>query len=123
MIRNVLLIGLAGGIGSMARYLCHKWIYHLFPSPFPLGTFMINITGCLLIGFFWGLSLRSNIFSEELKLFLITGFCGGFTTFSAFSFEGLSLIKEHRLELFFLYIGASVVTGLAATWLGLRFFN
>ena len=123
MIKNVLLIGLAGGAGSMARYLCQKWIYHLAPSPFPLGTFLVNIIGCLLIGVIWGISLRSNIFSDDMKLILVAGFCGGFTTFSALSFESVTLIKDNRLGLFFFYIGASVLTGLAATWLGLRLFK
>ncbi len=123
MIKNILLIGMAGGIGSIARYLSQKWIYTLAPSPFPLGTFTVNVAGCFLIGILWGLSLRSTILSGDLKFILITGFCGGFTTFSALTLEGVSLMKENRMGVFFLYIGASVITGLAATWLGFRLFK
>ncbi len=71
---NVFWLDLAGGIGSMARYLCPKWIYQLVPSPFPFGIFINHITGCLLIGILWGLSIRTNILGEELNLFLLPDF-------------------------------------------------
>jgi CrcB protein len=120
MIRNLLLVGLGGGLGSMARYLCQRWMNQLYPHHFPWGTFAVNITGCLLIGIFWGMSFRSFATNESWKLFLMTGLCGGFTTFSAFTLEGIGLMKENRMALFFLYIGASVITGLLATWIGMK---
>ncbi|MEO7982731.1 MAG: fluoride efflux transporter CrcB [Bacteroidota bacterium] len=120
MIKNILLVGLGGGFGSIARYLCQKWYANTFPHTFPWGTFTVNISGCLLIGLFWGLSFRSFDSNENWKLFLMTGVCGGFTTFSAFSLEGIGLIKEQKLGLFFSYVAASVVLGLLATYLGMK---
>ena len=117
MINQVLLVGAGGAIGSIARWLCQKWMSYQFPHAFPLGTFAVNITGCLLIGIFWGLYFRS---AENWRLFLMTGFCGGFTTFSAFTLEGLGLLKENKTGLFFLYIGGSVIAGLLATYLGMK---
>jgi CrcB protein len=119
MIKNVLLIGLGGGIGSIVRYLFQRWAYTLFSSPFPWGTFGVNIIGCFAIGLFWGLSFKSFNSTESWKLFLMVGLCGGFTTFSAFTLEGIGLLKEQRLFLFFSYIAASVILGLLATWLGM----
>lgn len=120
MIRNILLVGLGGGIGSMARYLCQRWFADNYPHHFPWGTFAVNITGCLLIGIFWGLTFKSFTGNENWKLFLMTGLCGGFTTFSAFTLEGIGLLKEQRLALFFSYAIASVVLGLAATYAGMK---
>jgi fluoride exporter len=120
MIKTVLLVGLGGGIGSIARYLCQKWFATTFLHSFPWGTFTINVVGCLLIGIFWGISFRSFESNESWKLFLMTGLCGGFTTFSAFTLEGIGLIKEQKLGLFFSYVAASVVLGLLATYIGMK---
>jgi CrcB protein len=120
MIKNLLLVGLGGGIGSMARYLCQKWFMILYPSSFPLGTFAVNITGCLLIGIFWGIAFKSFEAVETWKLFLMTGLCGGFTTFSAFTLEGVGLLKEQKFLLFFSYIAGSVILGLLATYAGMK---
>lgn len=120
MMKNILLVGLGGGIGSISRYLCQRWFALNYPGHFPWGTFAVNITGCFLIGLFWGLSFKSFEANESWKLLLMTGLCGGFTTFSAFTLEGIGLIKEQRMALFFLYIGGSVLTGFAATWLGMK---
>lgn len=118
MIKNILLVGFGGGLGSIARYLCQKWFATYSVHSFPWATFIVNVTGCLLIGIFWGLGSRS--FDENWKLFLVTGLCGGFTTFSAFTAEGIGLIKEQKLLLFFSYMAASVILGLLATYIGLR---
>jgi CrcB protein len=120
MIKHILLVGLGGGIGSITRYLCQRWIAASYLHPFPWGTFIVNIAGCLLIGIFWGLSFRSIESNESWKLFLMTGLCGGFTTFSAFTLEGIALIKEQKLALFFGYVTASVVICLASTYLGMK---
>ena len=117
---NLLLIALGGAIGSVARYGCQKWITTIFPQAFPLGTFIVNITGCLLIGIFWGLSFRSFAATEGWKLFLMTGLCGGFTTFSAFTLESIGLLKEQRPGLFILYVAGSVLLGLLATFAGMK---
>jgi CrcB protein len=120
MIKNILLVGLGGGAGSIARYLCQRWVSIYYPHPFPWGTFAVNVTGCFLIGLFWGLSFKSFENNEQWKLLLMTGLCGGFTTFSAFTLEGVGLMKEQKLAFFFLYISGSVLSGLLATYLGMR---
>jgi len=120
MIKNVLIVGLGGALGSMARYLCQKWFTSHYPGHFPWGTFTVNMIGCLLIGIFWGMSFRSFASMETWKLFLMTGICGGFTTFSAFTLEGVGLWREERIGLFFLYLGGSVILGLVATYAGVR---
>jgi CrcB protein len=118
--KNILLIGLGGAIGSIARYSCQRWITGLYPQSFPLGTFLVNIAGCFLIGLFWGFSFRSFANTESWKLFLMTGLCGGYTTFSAFTLEGVGLLKEEKTGLFLLYTLASVALGLLATYGGMK---
>ncbi len=120
MIKNILLVGLGGGLGSIARYLCQRWFALNHPSYFPWGTFAVNITGCLLIGIFWGLAFKSFSENEHWKLFLMTGICGGFTTFSAFTLEGVAILREQKMGLFFLYMAGSVLLGLAATYAGMK---
>lgn len=120
MIKNILFVGLGGGLGSIFRYLCQKWVSHLYPHPFPWGTFCVNIAGCFLIGLFWGITFKSFATNESWKLFLMTGICGGFTTFSAFTIESIGLLREQRTGLFFSYIAASVVLGLLATYAGMK---
>jgi CrcB protein len=120
MIKNLLLVGLGGGLGSIARYLCQRWFLINHPHHFPWGTLTVNIAGCFLIGAFWGLSFRSFAGNEHWKLFLMTGICGGFTTFSAFTLESIGLLREQRTALFFLYVAGSLVLGLLATLIGIR---
>lgn len=120
MIKNILLVGLGGGIGSIARYLCQRWFMMNQIQVFPWGTFTVNAVGCFLIGIFWGLSYRFYESNESFSLFLMAGLCGGFTTFSAFTLEGIGLMKEHKPVMFFTYIAGSVLVGLFATFLGMR---
>ena len=120
MIRNILLVGLGGSLGSIARYLCQRWMLIIYPHSSPFGTFGVNIIGCFLIGLFWGLAFKSFVASESWKLFLMTGLCGGFTTFSAFTLESIGLIKEQKTGLFLAYMGGSVVAGLLATYMGMK---
>jgi fluoride exporter len=120
MIKNMLMVGLGGAAGSMLRFVVQKIMQTQSLSAFPTGSFLVNITGCLLIGIFWGLFARSVSWSEEIKLLLMTGLCGGFTTFSAFTLEGVGLLKENKTGLFFLYAGGSVILGLLATYIGIR---
>lgn len=120
MIKSILLVGLGGGIGSILRYLCQRWVTMLYPHHFFWGTFAVNIIGCFLIGLLWGISLRSFESNVNFKLLLMVGLCGGFTTFSAFTLEGIGLLKENRTWLFFAYIAGSVIAGLLATFVGMK---
>lgn len=119
MFKNLLLIGAGGAAGSMLRYLISFLFHKYLNSSFPAGTFVVNVTGCFLIGIFMGM-YADNQHTPQLKLLLVTGFCGGYTTFSAFSYENLSLINNGQTMLAFGYIFASIITGVAAVWLGLK---
>ena len=120
MIKNFLIVGLGGAAGSILRYAVQKFFQTQSAAAFPTGTLLVNVAGCLLIGILWGMVTRSLLWNEEMKLLLMTGFCGGFTTFSAFTLEGIGLLKENKTALFFVYLTASVVGGLLATFIGIR---
>jgi CrcB protein len=119
MLKNIALVGLAGGIGSIARYLCQKYLAQWYPHPFPIGTFIVNILGCFLIGLFYGLSERGNLLTPEWRIMLTAGFCGGFTTFSSFAYENVQLLKTNDFLYFGLYTGGSVILGISATFCGM----
>jgi CrcB protein len=115
---NFFLIAIGGALGSMSRYGCQKWIYQHYPHPFPIGTFVVNITGSFLIGLLFGLIEKNNFLSPEWRILLITGFCGGYTTFSTFSFETISLLREGQYLYASLYVLLSVLVGVLAVWAG-----
>ena len=118
MIKAVLFVGLGGGIGSILRFLTSVLINKYWTHPFPFATFTVNIVGCILIGLFIGLSERYGVLNGDLKFLLITGFCGGYTTFSTFSFENLLLYQNGYYFTLIAYIFLSIVFGLFAVWLG-----
>lgn len=120
MIKSLLIVGLGGGAGSMLRYGVQKFLNVQDTAGFPTGTLIVNISGCFLIGVLLSIFNRSVSLHEEMKLLLMTGFCGGFTTFSAFTLEGIGLLKENKTALFVIYLTASVVGGLLATLIGIR---
>ena len=113
--KSILAIFLGGGIGSVCRYLLGMSITRHLSTAFPAGTFIVNITGCFLIGLLYGIANRHAWLTVEWRLFLITGICGGYTTFSTFSYESISLIRQGNYAYFFLYVVLSVVLGLLAT--------
>ena len=119
MDRSILLVGLGGFIGSVLRYLVSVLLAGQGPSAFPFATLGVNVAGCLLIGILFAVSDRWNIMSPEWRIFLTTGFCGGFTTFSAFSYESVKLLQEGELLYLSANVVLSVVVGLAATYLGI----
>lgn len=115
MITQLAWVALGGAVGSMLRYGCSRALNMVM---FPFGTMLVNVLGCLAIGLLWGLFTRHT--NEQLRLLLVTGFCGGFTTFSTFSYEGIQLIQENRWATFIVYTGFSILLGLAATFLGYK---
>lgn len=117
--RTLLLIGLGGFLGSISRYLTSVLCNSFFPLTFPLGTFVVNIMGCLVIGIVYGLSGRMDWMTPEWRLFLATGFCGGYTTFSSFTFENADLLQSGNYWTFGLYTIASCTLGLLAVFAGI----
>lgn len=115
MLRNILFVALGGAVGSVFRYL----LSGINAASFPWGTFAVNIIGSLLIGLLVGL-VSKGVLSPEMKLLLVTGFCGGITTFSTFANESFGMMKAGDALLMALYIGASVVVGILAVWLGMN---
>lgn len=123
MIRAIILIGIGGGIGSIMRYLSSVWIGKYTQMAFPGATFFVNIIGCFLIGLLLGLLERNLLTNPDLKFLFITGFCGGFATFSTFALENILLFQSGNMLIAFLYIAASVLLGVLAVWLGLFMAN
>ena len=117
MIKDIILVGIGSGIGGICRYLISLAMNH-GGYGFPWGTFTVNVAGCLLIGILWGVTSRFQSISPAFILFFMVGFCGGFTTFSTFSKEGLALLQTNNYTLFVLYTMGSVVLGILAVALG-----
>ena len=117
MIKDIVFVGIGSGIGGICRYLISLSMSHSQGS-FPWGTFAVNIVGCLLIGILWGLTSRFQHLAPPFSLLFMVGFCGGFTTFSTFSKEGLMMLQNNNYALFALYILGSVALGIAAVALG-----
>jgi CrcB protein len=118
-LKTIFYIALGGGLGSVLRYLTTVVMNKYVQATFPYATFVTNIVGCLLIGLFFGYLEKQNAVSQDLKFFLITGLCGGYTTFSTFSNENIQLLQNNQILIAFLYISLSVFLGLMATWTGL----
>ena len=118
MIKTLLFIGSGGFLGSISRFLASRYLQNNFPSAFPFGTFLVNISGCFLIGLIYGFSERSSLLTNGWKMFLAVGFCGGFTTFSTFANENLALLRDGDFFHFFVYTGLSVFLGISATFFG-----
>ena len=114
-LRNVVLVAVGGGFGSVARYLVSRFAM----GAFPWGTFAVNIIGSLLIGLLTGLVAKGTL-STEMRLLLITGFCGGFTTFSTFANESFAMHKAGDVLIAALYVSASVFVGIVAVYVGLH---
>ncbi|WP_138431510.1 fluoride efflux transporter CrcB [Fodinibius saliphilus] len=117
MLQSILLVGLGGFFGSILRYLVSYYVNMNWSSQFPIGTLAVNLVGSFLIGIIIAASLNGNM-SQQTRLLLATGFCGGFTTFSSFSYEFFSLLQHEHTGYAFLYAAASFVLGLFFVWLG-----
>lgn len=118
MIKNLLIIGTGGFLGSIARYLISQLNLTVSFHSIPVGTLTVNVAGSFLIGFLTGIAEKSMILTPEWRLFLMVGLCGGFTTFSAFANENLMLIHNGQGLAVLLYTGLSIFLGFLAVYLG-----
>lgn len=116
-LKNILLVILGSALGGALRYWISSWVQQFNGSKFPAGTFTVNLLGCFLLGIILEAASKSDD-GLQMKILLITGFCGGFTTFSAFSFENLDLIRNGHLTLALFYACTSVLMGTLAVWGG-----
>jgi CrcB protein len=116
--KEILLVGFGGFIGSVARYLVSKLNITWQFLSIPMGTLTVNILGSLIIGFLVGISVKSELISNDLRLFLMVGFCGGFTTFSSFTNENFMLMQNGQFLTVFLYTALSIVLGFLAVYFG-----
>jgi len=119
MFKTIFFIGIGGAVGSILRYLTSILVSKYWANQFPLATLITNVLGCFVIGLFIGILEKNNLANSSLKWFLVTGFCGGYTTFSTFGFENYSLFQSNNSILAFGYIAMSVLLGIFAVWLGL----
>ncbi|MDR1004506.1 MAG: fluoride efflux transporter CrcB [Prevotellaceae bacterium] len=118
MIKELIYIFIGGGMGSVFRYAVQVLLHErIVPYHFPWATLTVNVLGSFLIGLFYALSERFSL-SPELRLFLTVGICGGFTTFSAFSNDGVALLKGGCYGTFLLYAVVSISAGIAAAVAG-----
>ncbi len=119
MLKNILLVGFGGFLGSVLRYGVSLFATHnLAPkSLFPWGTFIVNIIGCLIIGVLWGILDTYDWLSDELRLFLMVGFCGGFTTFSSYALDG-HIVGKENVVLSLIYLTISLIIGMLFVYAG-----
>jgi CrcB protein len=119
MLRSLLLVGFGGAAGSMLRYGIGSFLSRYVTNPFPIGTFSINVVGSLIIGILFGLVARNQWLQEGGMLLLASGFCGGFTTFSTFALENVTLMQKGQSLMAILYTGLSVIIGLLLCRVGI----
>lgn len=119
MLRTILIVGAGGFIGSVMRYLVQFFVEKQLTTTFPWGTFIANIAGSFIIGVVFALAQKGNLLSAEWRLFLAVGICGGFTTFSSFAYNNLTMLKEQAYGQFIFNVGGSLILGLLAVYLGM----
>ncbi len=118
MLKSVLYVGVGSFIGGILRYLVSYFMKGVSTGSFPWATLTVNLTGAFVIGVVYALSARYSSISNDICLLLATGLCGGFTTFSAFANEGLQMLQNGSVGMFFVYALTSVFAGVAMVALG-----
>lgn len=118
MLKTILLVGSGGFIGSVARFFVSKLNLSIQLYGIPAGTLLVNVSGSLLLGFLAGLTIRNIFLTQEWRLFLMVGICGGFTTFSTFTAENLQLVQNGQYSNALIYTMASLILGFAGVYLG-----
>jgi len=117
--QNIIFVGFGGFIGSVLRYLASGWVHHIFKtSSFPVGTAIVNITGCLVIGLLGGWVENLQTFNPHARLFLFLGLLGGFTTFSTFGYETIALLRDKELAMAFVNVAMQLLLGFGAVLIG-----
>jgi fluoride exporter len=119
MLRMIFLAGSGGFIGSVMRYLVQYYMEKNLESTFPWGTFIANVAGSFIIGMVFALAEKGNLMNAEWRIFLAVGICGGFTTFSSFAYNNLSMLNERAWGSLFLNIGGNLFLGILAVYLGI----
>lgn len=119
MLKTLFIIGAGGFLGSIARYLTQIVVERYLHSSFPWGTFAANIAGSFIIGAVYALSERGNLLTPEVRMFMAVGFCGGFTTFSSFAYNNLTMISENNYFQLLANVGLSLFFGISAVFLGI----
>jgi len=120
---KIFLIALFGAIGTLARYGLQGVVQHRMGGGFPYGTLLINLSGCLLLGFMGQITLNRMLVSADMRMAIAVGFFGGFTTFSSFGWETAKMLEEGAWLRATTYVGASVIAGLVLSIAGIRMAN
>lgn len=110
MAKFILLV-ISGALGTLSRYLLAGTVYRVFGTQFPYGTLVVNLTGCFIIGFLASLAEKKFLLGPHLRIFLMIGFCGAFTTFSTFIFETDNLIKDGQISRALINVSLSLIVG------------
>ena len=119
MLKTIFIVGTGGFFGSVARYLTQLLVERYLHSSFPWGTFAANVAGSFIIGVVYAMSERGSLLTPEWRMFLAVGFCGGFTTFSSFAYNNLTMLSESNILHFVGNIGLSLFFGISAVFIGI----
>lgn len=118
MLRDILLVFIGSGVGGSLRFVISRLLASFIASAYPWGTFVVNVLGCFIIGLVNGWFNNGSIPDTNVKLLLTVGFCGGFTTFSSFMNENLTLLRADNFPIFIAYSALSLILGMLSLWLG-----
>lgn len=118
MFREMLIAGTGGFVGTVGRYIVVRLTSGIWHGAFPVGTFLVNIIGCFIIGILFGLLEKTHILTPGERVLLVTGFCGGFTTFSSFAGDMMTLGDKGEWTTLVVYLALTIIIGLALVWTG-----